>query len=108
MITPSKSTASANCSATFTASWPVMASTTSRIDVGLDGLADVHELLHELLVDVQAARRVDDEHVLAVALGLVERPAGDVDRVAIGALLVDGRRRPGAPTFTSWSTAAGR
>jgi hypothetical protein len=42
---------------------------------------------------VQAARRVDDQHVLAVARGLVERPARDVDGIAIGALLVD--RRPG-------------
>ena len=59
-------------------------------DVGrAHDLADAHELLHELLVDVQAARRVDDEHVLAVLLGAVERPAGDVDRVAVGALLVD-------------------
>ena len=35
MITPSKPTCSANCSATLTASWPVMASTTSSTSWGL-------------------------------------------------------------------------
>ena len=53
----------------------------------------LRELLHQRLVDVQAAGGVDDQDVLAVALGLVERPAGDVDRVLVGALLVDGRAR---------------
>src|SRR3954468_15548439 len=62
-------------------------------DVRLDALLDVRELGHERLVDVQAAARVDDQDVLAVALGLVERPAGDVDRVAVGPLLVDRRAR---------------
>ena len=38
---------------------------------------------------MQAARGVDDQDVLALRLGPVERPAGDVDRVAVGALLVD-------------------
>ena len=64
-------------------------------DVRRHALLDVRQLGHQRLVDVQAAARVDDQHVLAVALGLVERPAGDLDRVLVGALLVDGRRRPG-------------
>jgi hypothetical protein len=34
MITPSKSTALPNCSATLTASWPVIASTTRKITCG--------------------------------------------------------------------------
>src|SRR3954467_10193261 len=57
--------------------------------VRLDRPADVDELLHELGVDVQAAGGVDDEDVLAVHLRLVERPPRDVDRRAVGALLVD-------------------
>src|SRR6476659_6812510 len=57
--------------------------------VRLDRLADVHELGHQRLVDVQAAARVDDQHVLAVARGLPERPGGDLDRVLVRALLVD-------------------
>src|SRR4051794_26787510 len=57
--------------------------------VRLDRPADVDELLHELSVDVQAAGGVDDEDVLAVHLRLVERPPRDVDRRAVGALLVD-------------------
>jgi hypothetical protein len=55
----------------------------------LDRVADVDELVHQRLVDVQAPGRVDDEHVLALGLGAIERPAGDVDRIALGALLVD-------------------
>ena len=54
-------------------------------------LLEVGELLHQLLVDVQPAGGVDDQHVLAVTLRLVERPRGDLARVAVGALLVDGR-----------------
>src|SRR3954469_15084864 len=54
-----------------------------------DRLADVDELAHERLVDVQAAGGVDDEDVLALLLGPIERPARDVDRVRVGALLVD-------------------
>ena len=95
-ITPSNCATSANCSATLTASWPVIASTTSRTTCGVHALLDVGQLGHQRLVDVQAAARVDDQHVLAVALGLVERPAGDLDRVLVGALLVDGRAGLGA------------
>src|SRR3954470_2435394 len=57
--------------------------------VRLDRLADLDELAHERLVDVQAAGGVDDEDVLALLLGPVERPARDVDGVGVGALLVD-------------------
>ena len=63
--------------------------------VGLDGLPDPHELVHQLLVDVQAAAGVDDQHVLALLARALERPGGDLDRVAVGALLVDASRRPG-------------
>ena len=56
---------------------------------GLHGAADVHQLVHELAVHVQPAGGIDDEHVLARGRGAVERPAGDVDRVAVGSLLVD-------------------
>ena len=47
--------------ATFTASWPVMASTTSRISWGLHCVADAHQLIHELSVDVQPAGGIDDD-----------------------------------------------
>ena len=57
--------------------------------VGLDPLADLRQLLHQVLVDVEAAGGVDDQHVAALLAGLVERPAGDLDRVGVGAFLVD-------------------
>src|SRR5919199_1667743 len=56
--------------------------------VRADRLADLHQLAHQRLVDVEAPGRVDDQHVLAVRLGPVERPAGDVDGVAVRPLLV--------------------
>ena len=59
-------------------------------------LLDPAELLHQRLVDVQPAGRVDDQHVLAVARRLLERPARDVDRVLVGALLVHRRAGLGA------------
>src|SRR3954451_21759179 len=46
--------------------------------VRLDGPANLDELVHERRVDVQAARRVDDEDVLALHLRPVERPARDL------------------------------
>ncbi len=64
--------------------------------VRADGLADVHELGHQLLVDVQATARVDDQHVLALLPGLLERPGGDLDRIAVGAALIHGRAGLGA------------
>ena len=50
--------------------------------VGLDGVADVGGLLHQLGVDAEAAGGVDDDDVVQLALGLLDRGAGDRDRVA--------------------------
>ena len=90
--TPSKSTRSAKLSATLTASWPVIASSTSRMSCGLVALADRDELVHQLLVDVQAPGGVDDQHVEAVptAPGPSAHSAMSTG-LALGALLVDGR-----------------
>ena len=75
--------------------------------VRLDRVADAHQLVHELLVDVQAAGGVDDEHVAPLAPRPLHPVLGDVHRVGLGALVVDrhaqllaqgssaGRRRPG-------------
>ena len=81
ITTPSNSAASANDSATLTASWPVIASTTSSTSWGLVRLRIVGQLVHQLLVDVEAAGGVDDQHVAALVARLVERPVGDLDRV---------------------------
>ena len=61
--------------------------------VRLGALLDLGELLHQVLVHVQTPARVDDQDVAAVLLGLVERPFGDVDGIAAGALLVHVRAR---------------
>ena len=50
--------------------------------VGLDGVADVGGLLHHLGVDAEAAGGVDDDDVVELALGLLDRRARDRDRVA--------------------------
>ena len=62
---------------------------------------------HQLLIDVQPSGGVDYENILARRRRTLERPAGDLHRIAIDALLVDigaGLRTD----LTSCSTAAGR
>ena len=89
ITTPSNSVASANCSATLTASWPVIASTTSSTSWGRVRFLIWTSSVHQLRVDVEAAGGVDDQHVLALGARLAERPLGDVDGIAVGALRVD-------------------
>ena len=93
--TPSKSATSAKLSATLTASWPVIASTTSSTSWGLVTLADPAELVHQLLVHVEAAGRVDDQDVPVVTDGLIPGPGGHLDRVGLARLGVDVRLRLG-------------
>ena len=50
--------------------------------VGADRVADVGGLLHHLGVDAEAAGGVDDDDVVQLAAGLLDRVAGDLDRVA--------------------------
>jgi hypothetical protein len=61
-----------------------MASITSSVL----SVADLTELVHQVGVDLEAARGVDDHHVAAEACGLLERPLGHGHRV--GGLGVDG------------------
>ena len=67
--TPSKPTPSRNACAVVTASWPIIASTTNRISSGIDGVADVGGLLHQLLVDAEPAGGVDDHDVVQLCAG---------------------------------------
>ena len=57
--------------------------------VRLHGVADAHQLAHELFVDVQTAGSVDDRHVAVLAREL-DAVAGDVDRVRDRARRVHG------------------
>ena len=50
--------------------------------VGLHGLRDLADLLHQLGVDRQAAGGVDDQHVTPESAGLGQASGGGVDRVA--------------------------
>jgi hypothetical protein len=59
--------------------------------VRLGDLADLGQLVHQLLIDVQAAGRVDDQHVAVVLDRLLARPFGDLDRVGLAGLRVDVR-----------------
>ena len=64
-----------------TTSWPVMASTTMRIWSGLTArlMASASSIIS--LVDVQAARRVDDDDVAQVVDGVLHAFLRDCDRV---------------------------
>ena len=58
--------------------------------VGLGHLADPGELVHQLLVDVQAAGGVDDQHVAVLAATACSRAQlADLDRVGLARLGVD-------------------
>ena len=57
--------------------------------VGVDGVADRGGLAHQLLVDAEPARGVDDDDVEVLGLGLGEARGRDGDRVARPACVVD-------------------
>ena len=66
-ITPSRPTVSSNASATLTASWPVMASTTRSVLCGWTASRTCAQLVHQVVVDLQTAGGVDDDDVCARA-----------------------------------------
>ena len=60
-------------------------------DLGrLHAVADIDQLLHQAVVDLEAAGGVDDDRVVAALAGIAQRVGGDVDRVLAGAFLIDG------------------
>ena len=75
--------ASSNAEATLTASWPTIASTTSRISCGDTSSRIRFQLVHERLVDVQAAGRIQDHKVVAMVLRVHDRAPRDLNRVAL-------------------------
>ena len=88
---------SANCSATLTASWPVIASTTSRIGVRLDRLADLARARPSARASTCRRPEVSTMSTSlpsALARSSAQRAMSTGSRV--GALLVDGGARLGA------------
>jgi hypothetical protein len=65
------------------------------------------DLAHHRLVDRQAARGIDDQHVVIVRARVLERAPRDVDRLLVA---VDGKKSAPAcaATVLSCSIAAGR
>ena len=49
--------------------------------IGLDGLLDIHGLLHHLLVDLQTTGGIDDDYIAQVVDCLLDGTLGDIDRV---------------------------
>ena len=86
--------------------------------VGIDGLADRGGLRHQLVVDAEPARGVDDDDVEVLGPRLGEAVGGHLDRVAgadVGGAFgrCAGVRREDldarlSPTICSWLTAPGR
>ena len=66
--------------------------------VGLHRVADPHQLVHQVVVDVQAAGGVDDHRVAALLARLLHAPGRDLDRIDVGAAVehrhADLARRP--------------
>ena len=93
--------------------------------VRLADLPDLGELVHQLLIDVQAARGVDDQHVAALLHSLFARPARHLDGVGLARhasrrgpspvlrasraarrqRAAAGRRRPGRRSCSAWRAA---
>ena len=88
-MTPSNAMRSSNACATLTASWPVIASSDEQDVRRLRLVADARELVHQLLVDLQAAGGVDDHRVEALVARALEPAARRLDRV-LGVGAVDG------------------
>ena len=65
--------------------------------VGVDGVADVGGLLHQLGVDAEPAGGVDDDHVVQRAPGLLDRRPGHRDRVAHAVAGLGGEHRDAGP-----------
>ena len=59
--------------AVLTASWPIIASTTSSVSSGWTASRMSRGLLHQLLVDRQPAGGVDDDHVVAASRSALAR-----------------------------------
>ncbi len=76
--------------------------------VRLDRVADAHELAHQLVVDVQAAGGVDDDHVAAVGARTPTPPRAMSTGSSVRALRVDRHAHAARRASTSWSMAAGR
>ena len=82
--TPVSGSASRNARAVFTASCPCIASTTNSVSIGLHRGMQRGDFLHHRVVDGEAARRIDDQHVVIVLACPVERRLGDRDRLLVG------------------------
>ena len=84
--------------------------------VGVDRLANVRGLAHQLRVDAQAAGGVDDHHGMLALLRLLDALLGHLDGVAAHLLVLARDAGLGAktgtparsPTTCSWVTALGR
>ena len=63
-----------------------MASTTSMISLGWRQFLQIFQLIHQLFVDVQTAGGIQDDNVIAVILGELQRLLGDVARVDLSHL----------------------
>jgi len=85
---PRKVSRSLKVLAVLTASWPVMESTTKRISPGLTAFLMASTFLHHGLVDGQAARRIDDDDILVLALRLPDGIRGDLDGILAPVLAV--------------------
>ena len=83
-MTPVRSTSPAKPLATLTASWPVRLSTTSKRLGRVGSLRDGLHLAHQRVVDVETARGIEQDDVIGLQLGGLDRAPGDIDRLLAG------------------------
>ena len=80
--------------AVLTASWPVSASATSRVSCGWARSRTCDQLGHQRLVDAEPAGGVEDQDVVALAPGGLERAARDLERLLARRRSAGSRPRP--------------
>ena len=78
-----------NSPALLIASCPVIASATNSRSTGFTAALIACELVHQLVVDVQPARRVDDDDVEAAVFRLGQRARRALDRIHLAGGIVD-------------------
>ena len=81
-MTPVSGSGSRKARAVLTASWPCIASTTNSVSIGFSAACSSVIFGHHRRVDREAARGVDDQHVVVMPLRVIERLPGDVARFA--------------------------
>ena len=104
---PVRSSAAPKARAALIASWPAMASTTNSRSAGFTAASMLAHLLHQALIDMQAAGGVHDEHVRHLAARGLQRLPRRSRRAPARRWPGSTRPRPGRPAAPAAASPPG-